>query len=114
MTSEESPDSKFCYHGTRDPVRLGDRVRVRRFLRRAEDGVVCYIPGTSPLHRELEYGGMRHWAIQRPDGSLLVMGYAPHQCGPRRGIELVSRGAALESLDPGQQLESPPASDEDE
>lgn len=115
MTSEDNRSSGLFYFGTRDEVRLGDRVRVKRFLRRADEGVVCYIPGMSAPHRELEFGGMRRWAIQKPDGSLLVMAFAPHQSGARRGIELVARGASYTAPNPREQLEEPGAFDgEDE
>jgi hypothetical protein len=99
MTGDRS--SRLFYHGTQDEVRLGDHVRIRRWLRRPLEGVVCYIPGLSPLHRELP----REWAIQLPDGSLRVMVYSPDEAQPRRKFELIERDAAFEPLRPNVVLE---------
>ena len=97
----EAHSSRLFYFGTREEVRLGDRVQIRRLLRRPLDGVVCHIPGVSPRHRELE----DKWAIQLADGSLRVMVYSPDEAQPRRKIRLVSRGAPFAPLDPAKRLE---------
>ena len=102
----ERPSSRLFYYGTDDEVRLGDRIRIRRWFRRSLEGVVCYIPGESPRHPEMEsaYWGAT-WAIQLPDGSLRVLAYLPDQIQPRRKFRLVARGASYVPLDPGEQLE---------
>jgi hypothetical protein len=94
--------SRLFYHGTSDEVCLGDRVRLRRWIRRPLEGVVCYIPGLSPIHREI---GADQWAIRLADGSLSVTVYSPTQAQPRPHIELVARGAAPPAIDPAKRLE---------
>lgn len=107
MTSEASSSPLF-YFGSRDGVRLGDRVRIRRWLRRSLVGVVCYLPGVSPRHPELEDSdGCREWAIQLADGSLRCMGYFPDQIQPAKKIGLIARDAPYEPLVPGVRLEEP-------
>lgn len=88
--------SRLFYFGTNEEVRLGDRVRIRRWIRKDLEGVVCYIPGVSPKHPELNSKDMPQWAIRIADGSLLLIGYAPdHRLGqPDRSVILVARGSA--------------------
>ena len=105
MASDLPPSSRLFYYGTREEVRLGDRVRIRRWFRRPLDAVVCYIPGLSQPHRELEYAGTRQWAIELADGSLRVMGYYPDQLQPERSMELVERGASYTPLNPKTRME---------
>lgn len=107
MTSEAS-SSRLFYFGSREEVRLGDRVRIRRWLRRSLVEVVCYIPGISPRHSEMEDSdGCREWAIQLADGSLRCMGYFPDQIQPAKKIELIARDAPYEPLEPAVRLEEP-------
>jgi hypothetical protein len=54
--------SGLSYHGTTIEVQLGDRVLVKRFLRRSLLGTVVYIPGVSPGHPDLEVEGIQQWA----------------------------------------------------
>ena len=105
MTGENSGSSGLFYSGTKEEVRLGDRVRIRRWLRKPLEGVVCYIPGLSPRHPELEYGGTRQWAIELGDGSLRVSGYYPSQIQPSGKIELVERDSDFVPVDPSAKLE---------
>jgi hypothetical protein len=102
MASDAPQTSGLYYHGTQDEVRLGDRVRLRRWFRRPLEGVVCYVPGLSPHHREI---GAHQWAIRLADGSLSVTAYSPRQAQPRPHIELVDRGEPPPSLDPTKRLE---------
>jgi hypothetical protein len=46
------------YFGSDETVRLGDRVFVRCWLLFREYGTVTYVPGVSPLKRELERDGL--------------------------------------------------------
>ena len=101
-----SNGSRLFYFGTNDEVQIGDRIRIKRWLRSDLYGVVCYIPGISDAHPSLEYDDVRKWAIQHEDGSLGVMGYDPeNRYGqPGKGLTLVSRGEC-EPLDPNEELE---------
>lgn len=91
MSQEHS--SELFYHGTNKEVRVGDRVRMKRFLRKASYGTVCYIPGISAKHPDLEYENKRFWAIRADDGTIYPMVYAPkHRLGqPGPKIELIAR-----------------------
>ena len=50
-------------------------MRVKRFLRRDLEGKVCYLPGISPRHDELEYEDVKQWAIRTDDGSVYPILY---------------------------------------
>lgn len=105
MSDEKPSDSRLYYFGTREEVRLGDRVRIKRWLLKDLEGVVCYIPGSGPRHPDLDVPeeGFRHWAILRDDGIVLQVIYAPEQVQPRKNIVLLSRGHT-ESLSPALRL----------
>ncbi len=102
MESDALRSSGLFYHGSKDEVSLGDRVRLRRWFRRPLEGVVCYIPGLSSLHPEI---GADQWAIRVADGSLRVTVYSPHEAQPRPHIELVARGEPPPELDPKKRIE---------
>jgi hypothetical protein len=109
--SPESGSGLF-YSGTREEVKLGDRVRIRRWIRSDQFGTVIYIPGLSPRHKELEGRDFRKWAIELEDPYRTVVGmyYGPEESQPSKRIELVSRGEprTLDPaviLDPTQDLE---------
>lgn len=99
--------SDLFYFGTKDEVRLGDRVRIRRLLRRDLMGTVCYIPGISLPHPDLEYDDVRQWAIRLDDGTVLAIGYSPeHRRGqPKRDLILVNRSSDSRGLMPDEELE---------
>ena len=83
--------SKLFYHGTDIEVCLGDRVRVKRLFRPNMDGTVCYIPGLSPRHKDLEYEDVKKWAIRLIDGTVLAAGYYPDEGQPKKHITFVGR-----------------------
>ena len=89
-----SEKATLRYAGTNEEVRLGDRVRIRRWLRRPIVGTVTYIPGVSRVHHELEGEGEREWAIQLDDGRIMSWLFLPERLQPKPGIELVARGDA--------------------
>jgi hypothetical protein len=101
----ESKSSGLFYHGTGDEVQLGDRVRLKRWFRSDLLGVVCYIPGISPRHSDLEYEGVRQWAIRCDDGSVRPMSYDPKSPygQPTKSIVFVCRGSES-SLQPDEEL----------
>ena len=88
---------------TADEVRLGDVIRVWGWLR-SWSGVVCYIPGLSPPHPDLEYEDVRQWAYRTADGAVYPAGYYPEWTPVVRWAELVRRGPAV-GLDPSVRLE---------
>jgi len=88
--------SKLFYHGTANEVKLGDRVRLKRLFRSDLGGVVCYIPGLSPKHSELEYEDVRQWAISADNGSVYPIVYDPENFQPPKRICFVNRGTGGE------------------
>lgn len=102
--NEESSHSGLFYWRTQTEVRLGDRVLMKRWLRSALRGTVCYIPGLSPPHSELEYDDVRQWAIRAEDGSVYATVYDPGKCQPSKGIQFVERGGTG-LLEPDEHLE---------
>ena len=97
--------SKLHYSRTREEVRLGDRVRLKRWLRKDLLGVVCYIPGPGTAHPDLDVPeeGFHNWAIRLDDGDFLLMLYAPDRAQPRSNIEFVSRGVGV-NLQPDERV----------
>ncbi len=98
------PASALFYHGTRTEVQLGDRVLIRRFLRKPLAGVVCYVPGISVKHEELEIEDVRQWAIRAENGWVYAILYDPPNFQPPKGIVFVERGTGGE-LQPDEHLE---------
>lgn len=94
------------YHGTTTEVQLGDHVTIKRRFRHPLEGTVCYIPGLSRCHPQLEYDDVKKWAIEIADGSMRVMGYFPESSDRQasRSIEFRGRGPHRE-LDPEIALE---------
>jgi hypothetical protein len=92
FSMSDTPQSGLYYHGTQTDVRLGDHVLVKRRFRFPLKAVVCYIPGLSTPHPELECEGVQKWAIERADGLLRVIVYGPDSLDgqPNRTIEFVS------------------------
>jgi len=93
------------YFGTDDEVRLGDRVRVRALLILTTEGVVCYIPGLSPWHRDMEYEGSRFVGIQRPDGEIRQLLWPAGESSLGKGVTLLERGQPYKPLSPDVQLD---------
>lgn len=96
-------DSRLRYRESGEEVQLGDRVTLKRFMRRPISGVVCYLPDVSPRHSEMEFEGQRHWAIELADGSVLSWLYLPTELQPSKRIAFVGR--AIESKIRGLQPE---------
>ena len=104
MTSPlAAPGSKLYYFGTREEVRLGDIVRIRRWLRRDLEGTVCYIPGVSPKNKSIEFEDVKQWGIRLRDGAVLLTIYAPEHVQPTKDVEFVSRGEGG-GLEPDEEL----------
>lgn len=99
--------SRIFYDGTQEEVQLGDRIEVRRWLRKPRYARVCYIPGISSTHPEI---GLTDWAIRYDDDSMSLFGYSPDDphYGPYIGksIKLLSRNHGGELLQ-DERLEAP-------
>jgi hypothetical protein len=95
----------YTYFGTTTPVRVGDRIIVRRLLGRARLATVIYVPGQSPLHADL---GAQEWAYRLDNGDTFVTGYFPAQIPhARKHIEFVSHPGEPASVDfPAESAES--------
>ena len=91
MTSDGT-SSRLFYFASEVEVRLGDRVELKRFLRKPRRGIVCYISGVSPLQSELEDDAIRQWAIKTDDGAVLPILYHPDGFQPPEDIQFVCRG----------------------
>jgi hypothetical protein len=84
--------SRLFYHGTEIEIELGDRVEMSRWIRKPVRGVVCYIPGISSPHSDLEYEGIRQWAIRAEDGAIYPILYEPLRFKPPAKIKFLGRG----------------------
>ncbi len=84
--------SRLFYFGTQDEVRLGDRIAIRRILRKEQYGTLAYIPGISTIREELEYEDVRQWAFTCENGSTYAICYDPDNLQPPNKIRLISRG----------------------
>jgi hypothetical protein len=103
MDAEGSRSGLF-YWRTETEVRLGDRVLMKRWLRSALRGTVCYIPGLSRRHAELEDEGVRQWAVRSEDGAVYPILYDPQHFQPPKAIQFVERGE-IGLLHPDEHLE---------
>ena len=85
--------SRLFYHGTDTEVQVGDRVVIKRWFWRRQFGHVCYIPGISQRHSDLEYDDVKQWAIRTDHRIVYAMVYAPdHRLGqPSKRIEFLGR-----------------------
>ena len=96
--------SRLFYHASDIEVELGDRVKMKRLIRRPVIGTVCYIPGLSDVHNELEYDDVQQWAIRSDDGSVYPILYSPETFQPPKRIAFISRGDGS-LLEPNEHLE---------
>jgi hypothetical protein len=96
--------SGLYYFGTREAVRLGDRIRVRRWFGRSYEAVVTYIPGLSKFRRSV---GEDQWLWERQDGVVWSGTYAPQQLQPRKDMELVARATSGDLPKDGSTLRRP-------
>ncbi len=75
-------------------VHLGDRIRVKRFLRAPFEATISYLTGESPAGPALEQDneGMATLAVRRPDSTALSW-TRPRGASLGRGFELLARGS---------------------
>jgi hypothetical protein len=95
--------SNLYYHGTQDEVRLGDLIEVKGWFR-TKRATVVYIPGQSPILRNLEYSDVKHWAIRDENGTINIIAYDPEHFQPPRKFRLLGRGSEV-NLSPDELFE---------
>jgi hypothetical protein len=85
---------RLYYCGTETAVQIGDLVEVKRgWFGRYERGRVCYLPGISKPHPEMERDGTAYWAIELEDGTVVSWIYLPERIQPGRRIRFIARGS---------------------
>lgn len=95
----------LCYYNTDTEICLGDRVLYPKLFRKVK-GAVVYIPGQSPLNKNMEYGDVRQWGIKLDEKpyDVIVMGYfPPDEVIPKR-LVFVARGDASQGLKSDEEL----------
>ena len=98
-------EDRLFYFGTSEEVRLGDRIAMKRLLRKPVHGTVVYMPGVSPVHPEMEWPEFSRWAIEFEDGTLLAWPYTPDTLQPDKRIILLERGSPdYKGLQPDEEL----------
>jgi hypothetical protein len=100
----------FTYRGTSDPVEVGDRIVLRRWLGLPRLATVVYIPGKCEPDADL---AADQWAFRLDGGPVYAVGYFPAQIPhPSKRIQLLSRAGRTVSLDlPPDDLEGRPGRD---
>ena len=87
---EDKKRLMFYADGVTD-LRLGDRVEIRRFLRKPLKGVVCYVPGQCKPNRDMQGEGLEDWGVSLEDGSIIAWVFLPEKT-VKPSIKLISRG----------------------
>ena len=82
--------SRLRYHATEIDLHLGDHLTYRRLFRRVP-GRVCYLPGESQAHPEMEYRGVKRWAIELEDGTVISWLFSPELQEPSSRIRFERR-----------------------
>ncbi len=65
---------------------------MKRLLRRNLEGVVCYIPGISSVHKAMEYEDVKQWAVRGENGNVYPILYHPESFQPPKSILFLARG----------------------
>src|SRR5262245_29269990 len=89
--SGQPQSSGLFYCGTNIEMRLGDRIEVKRFLRKPQRASVCYIPGISERNACLDFDDVRQWAFSTADGSVYPCVYDPQHLQPPKHIRFIER-----------------------
>jgi hypothetical protein len=93
----EAPNrhSRIVYPNGVTPVQLGDHVRVRLFLFIRKTGRITYLPGISPLHREMEHNGIRNVGITFDDGGAGGFYFDPDTMILSKAVTFLGRDSSL-------------------
>ena len=86
--------SQIIYSGGVNPVQLGDRVRVRLFFFIRKTGRIAYLPGISPLHREMEHDGIQNIGINFDGGGAGGFYFDPGTMVLSKAITLLGRDSS--------------------
>lgn len=92
MEKSEKDSPKLVYFGTDIEVKIGDKVKMKRLILRDRECVVCYIPGVSEKHSEIEYEDVQQWGVKDSEGAVWLMAYEPNRYPAPKNIVFVSRG----------------------
>jgi len=103
--SEASSLGKLYYRGTNIQIELGDEIVYKNIFGRKLKGTVCYLPGVSPKHTEMEYDNISNWAIRLANGTMFSWIYLPHELKVSKRITFVSRNPGnTDILQPGDDI----------
>lgn len=105
MTTRPPSPDRPLYHGTHEPVLLGDRVSMPHFIFWKLVGVVWYVPGINPTHPHMEYRGHRHVGIEIKPGDMRLIHWPVGTPCLRDDITLVERGQPFTPIRPGEMLD---------
>jgi hypothetical protein len=98
--------NRIRYHGSDEPVELGDQVSLRVFFRRTV-GRVVYLPGVSAPRPAIDFDGLFHVAIRTPAGSFVMPHVDPDNLELGKGIRFLRRDkTAIPAGPTDEQLES--------
>jgi hypothetical protein len=84
-------------------MQLGDRIRIRRFLRPAITATIDYLSGESAAHPEFEAEGLIAFAIRSPSNRYIAWMRLPGQRLTRK-FELLSRGISEKPIAPRDEV----------
>ena len=91
-TAWKKSDGPVRYFGGAPAIELGDRVRLRVFLRK-RTGSVNYVPGLSPAHEEMEHDFLYWIGIALDDGTFTGAIVDPDTGCTRKGVVFLERGS---------------------
>lgn len=92
-TAWKKTDGSVRYYGGQIEVNLGDRVEILGFFRRKR-GVINYVPGISPLHREMEHNGLYWVGVSFVSGEFTGIPVDPDTGCTLKKLVFLERGAA--------------------
>jgi hypothetical protein len=96
---------KLRYNGSDIEIKLGDRIQYNHIFFGSSEGVVYYIPGESPVHKEFEYEGIKNWAIKLNSGRVISWIYLPGEVQASKRIQFIERcKGSFQGLQPNEEL----------
>src|SRR5262245_59148782 len=87
------------YYHDGQQMHLGDRVRIRRFLRSPIVATIDYLSGESTPHCEIEIEGLVAFAISRRSDTCVIWMRLPGERLTKR-FELLARGTPEKAIAP--------------
>ena len=96
---------RLCYADTSVEIKLGDRILFRHLLGGKTEGIVFYMPGESLPHPEMEFGGIREWAIRLDNGRVISWPYLPGEVKVSKRVKFIERAKGeFKGLQPDDEL----------